>query len=170
MWLARPVNPSRSSQRNVECGHVEKNQLMTIWDSLIYRVTNHWTWKLPNEKMHVPNPRGKWGLWCERNQVFREIYNLFGKAGGKRKRREMRRYVVLSFVWLPWKTENWKLKTEKYCNKIRIKFSYKIDCSLRLQTHSISFYWGWILTNSPLDYIFFLYPPCLQNFKKIKNQ
>ena len=96
------------------------------------------------------HPRGKWGLWCERNQVFREIYNLFGKAGGKRKRREMRRYVVLSFVWLPWKTENWKLKTEKYCNKIRIKFSYKIDCSLRLQTHSISFYWIWILTNSLL--------------------
>ena len=40
--------------------------------------------------MHVPNPRGKWGLWCERNQVFREIYNLFGKAGGKKKSREMR--------------------------------------------------------------------------------
>ena len=36
------------------------------------------------------HPCGKWGLWCERNQVFGEIYNLFGKAGGKRKRREMR--------------------------------------------------------------------------------
>ena len=36
------------------------------------------------------HPCGKWGLWCGRNQVFREIYNLFGKAGGKRKRREMR--------------------------------------------------------------------------------
>ena len=53
---------------------------------------------------------------------------------------------------------------------MRTKVSYKIDCSLRLQTHSIYFYWRWILTNPPLDYIFFLYPPCLQNFKKIKDQ
>ena len=44
------------------------------------------------------HPCGKWGLWYERNQVFREIYNLFGKAGGKRKRREMIRYVVLFSV------------------------------------------------------------------------
>ena len=27
-----------------------------------------------------------------------------------------------------------------------------------------------ILTNPPLDYIFFLYPPYLQNFHKIKDQ
>ena len=26
------------------------------------------------------------------------------------------------------------------------------------------FHWRWILTNPPLDYIFFLYPPYLQNF------
>ena len=52
----------------------------------------------------------------------------------------------------------------------KTKFSYKISCSLRLQTYLITFYWMWILTNPPLDYIFFLYPPCLQNFKKIKDQ
>ena len=44
------------------------------------------------------------------------------------------------------------------------KFSYKIDCSLSLQPYLISFYWKWILTNQPLDYIFFLYPLYLQNF------
>ena len=30
---------------------------------------------------------------------------------------------------------------DNLANMIRTKFSYKIDCSLRLQTHSISFYW-----------------------------
>ena len=54
--------------------------------------------------------------------------------------------------------------------KVWTKFNYKINCNLRLQTHSISLYWKWILTNPPLNYIFFLYPPCLQNFKKIKDQ
>ena len=51
----------------------------------------------------------------------------------------------------------------------RTKFSYKISCSLRIQTYLISFYWMCFLTNLPLDYIFFLYLPCLQNFKKIKD-
>ena len=44
------------------------------------------------------------------------------------------------------------------------KFDNKLDHSLRLQLYSISFCWMWILTNLQLDYIFFLYPPCLQNF------
>ena len=44
------------------------------------------------------------------------------------------------------------------------KFNYKICRSLKLQLYSISFYWRWILTNPQLDYIFLLYPPCLQNF------
>ena len=47
---------------------------------------------------------------------------------------------------------------------LRTKFSYKIGCCLILQHYSISFYWRVILTNSPLDYIFFLCPPFLQNF------
>ena len=47
---------------------------------------------------------------------------------------------------------------------LRTLFSYKIGCSVKLQLYSISFYWRWILTNPPLDYIFFLYPQCLQNF------
>ena len=45
-----------------------------------------------------------------------------------------------------------------------IEFSYKISYRLSLQPYSISFYWRWILTNLPLDYIFFLYLPFLQNF------
>ena len=44
------------------------------------------------------------------------------------------------------------------------KFSYKIGCNLRLQPYYISFYWRWILINPSLDYIFFLYLLCLQNF------
>ena len=68
------------------------------------------------------------------------------------------------------------LKKEK--EKKKMKFGNKLDCSLRLQLHSIDFYWMWILTNLSLDYIFFLYPldyilflylPCLQNFQKIKR-
>ena len=51
-----------------------------------------------------------------------------------------------------------------------IKFNYKIDYTLRLQSYSISFYWRWILTNLPLSYIFILYPSYLQNFYKIKDQ
>ena len=46
----------------------------------------------------------------------------------------------------------------------RTKFSYQIGCSFRLQSYSISFYCEWILTNPLLDYIFFLYLLCLQNF------
>ena len=55
--------------------------------------------------------------------------------------------------------------SQNYCRIfLRTKFSYKIDCILRLQSYSISFYWKWILTNLLLDNIFFLYSPCLQNF------
>ena len=49
-------------------------------------------------------------------------------------------------------------------NFILTKFSYKIGGSLRLQLYLIYFYWRWILTNPSLEYIFFLYPSCLQNF------
>ena len=42
--------------------------------------------------------------------------------------------------------------------KFWIKFCNKLDCRLKLQLHSIYiyiFYWMWILTNPPLNYIFF---------------
>jgi len=67
--------------------------------------------------------------------------------------------------------KNNNLNTIQDANDIFIgtKFSYKISCNFSLQTYLISFYEGLILTNLPLDYIF-LYSPCLQNFKKIKNQ
>ena len=42
--------------------------------------------------------------------------------------------------------------------------------TLKLQLYSIFFYWRQLLINPPLDYIFFLYPPYLSNFKKIKDQ
>ena len=45
---------------------------------------------------------------------------------------------------------------EKKEEEYGIKFSYKISCSLKVQYYSISFYWKWILSNSPLDYMFFL--------------
>ena len=45
---------------------------------------------------------------------------------------------------------------EKKEEEYGIKFSYKISCSLKVQYYSISFYWKWILSNSPFDYIFFL--------------
>ena len=38
--------------------------------------------------------------------------------------------------------QNYLFQFNAYRDKIvMIKFSYKIDCSLGLQTHSISFYW-----------------------------
>ena len=66
--------------------------------------------------------------------------------------------------------DSWFAKFVDICFFFLIKFSYKIGCNLRLQTHLISFYWKWILTNPLLNYIFFLYPLYLQNFKKIKDQ
>ena len=48
----------------------------------------------------------------------------------------------------------------------RTKFGYNLGCSLRLQLYSIYFYYMLILTNLPLNYIFFLYSLYLQNFKK----
>ena len=65
--------------------------------------------------------------------------------------------------------DSWFAKLVDICF-LFIKFNYKIGCNLRLQTHLISFYWKWILTNPSLNYIFFLYPLYLQNFKKIKDQ
>ena len=41
--------------------------------------------------------------------------------------------------------------------------------SLSYVTSLNIFYWIWMLTNPPLDYIFFLYSKCLQNFKIIWN-
>ena len=51
------------------------------------------------------------------------------------------------------------------------KFGKKLDCTLRLQLHSIYIYIYMDVNcdKSPLDYIFFLYPLYLQNFKKNKK-
>ena len=50
------------------------------------------------------------------------------------------------------------------------KICNKLGSSLSLLLHSISFYQMRILINPHLDYIFFSYFLCLQNFQKIKNQ
>ena len=50
---------------------------------------------------------------------------------------------------------------------LRIKFDYKLGCTLRLQLYSIIFLLD--MTNPSLGSIFFLYPPCLQTFQKINN-
>ena len=47
---------------------------------------------------------------------------------------------------------------------VRIKFSYKISCNLRLQPYSISFSWRRILINPSLNNIFLFYSPCLKIF------
>ena len=46
------------------------------------------------------------------------------------------------------------------------KFSYKIDCNLKLQPYSIFVYWKWSLRVSPLDYIFLLYILCTYKISK----
>ena len=61
-----------------------------------------------------------------------------------------------------------KIKKSNKGKKIRTKFSNKINCSLRLQPYSITFYWRWILTNSTLDYIFFLYLHTCKISRKLK--
>ena len=50
--------------------------------------------------------------------------------------------------------------------KKMIRFSYKISCNFRLQSYSIYIFFllEVNLINLLLDYIFFLYPPYLQNF------
>ena len=76
------------------------------------------------------------------------------------------RYWILCFtlglkVYYTFRLKNIKkglLKPKK------TKFNGKISCSFRLQPYSISFYWRWILTNLPLNYIFFLYLPCFAKF------
>ena len=73
-------------------------------------------------------------------------------------------YVAITYLHLR------RHNIDIYIDNFKTKFIYKISCRLRLQTYLISFYWMWIMTNPLLDYIFFLYPPCLQNFKKIKDQ
>ena len=41
-------------------------------------------------------------------------------------------FIYLSLLAIIWLKNN---------NNNKTKFSYKIDCSFKLQTHSISFYW-----------------------------
>ena len=59
-----------------------------------------------------------------------------------------------------------KYKFIDYKINNRAKFNYKIDCNLKLQSYSISFYWR-LMTNLPLDYIFFLYPSQFKIFRKL---
>ena len=88
------------------------------------------------------HPCGKWRLWCGKNQVFREIYNMFGKAGGKRKRREIRRYAVFSSLWLSWK----KLKEETFFPGFIYLQSIKIYFQTSLERNSINFLYISILS------------------------
>ena len=49
------------------------------------------------KKKNIKIKKRQWGHFCQSSN------SVFGKARGERERREMRRNVVLSFVWLPWK-------------------------------------------------------------------
>ena len=77
---------------------------------------------------------------------------------------EFEKQLTSVFVPLLYNTseERTLKKLRQFC--LWTKISYKIDCNLRLHPSSISFYWRWILTNLPLNYIFFLYLLCLENF------
>ena len=81
--------------------------------------------------------------------------------------------VMLSIKCLNFKFCGIKICTKnKFIDWIvnnRINFGYKICYSLKLKLQLISFYWVWILTIPPLNYIFFIYLSCLQNFQKINT-
>ena len=95
-------------------------------------------------------------------------------------------YIYIYYIILILKIL-WFFTLKKFCDQLNFffftiflkpntiqlwtKFGDKLGCKLRPQFHSIYFfYWMQILKNLPLDYIFFLYPPYLQNFKKNQNQ
>ena len=64
------------------------------------------------------------------------------------------------------------LKTSRIAPNILkwTKISYNIGCGLKSTTLLNNFFYQrWILTNPPLDYIFFLYPTCSKSFRKLNN-
>jgi len=46
-------------------------------------------------KQKLKKKKSNWGHFCESSNI------VFGKAGGERKRREMRRNVVIFSIWVP---------------------------------------------------------------------